>query len=112
MTKWIRLMLSKKTDPLEALEELSKALGFTYKILLILNEWGGVERVGGDEVLEKEIERAVDYTDIRNAVDSYAYGDGAICVLELFNGTRRVYATVYPQDSPFSELPYRAAEGF
>jgi len=112
MPRWVRLRLPEDTDPLEVLQQLSVALGFTYKVLLVLNRWGGVERVGGDEILEEEVDRAVDYGDIEAAVGSYAYGDGATCVLELFNGTRRVYATVYPQDSPFSGLPYGPAGGF
>jgi hypothetical protein len=112
MVKWLRLRLPEGADPLETLQQIAEALGFTYKVLLVLNRWGGIERVGGDEVLEREVEKAIDYRDIEAAVDSYAYGDGAICVLELFNGTRRVYATVYPPAQGFSELPYRAAEGF
>jgi hypothetical protein len=95
MTKWVRLRLPEDTDPLEALQRIAEALGLTYKVLLVLNRWGGVERIGGDEILDEEVEEA------------YAYGDGAICVLELFNGTGRVYATVYPSTQGFSELPYR-----
>jgi hypothetical protein len=107
MPRWVKLRLPEDSDPLEVLQQLSVALGLTYKVLLVLNRWGGVERVGGDEILDEEIEKAIDYRDIEAAVDSYAYGDGATCVLELFNGTRRVYATVYPSTQGFSELPYR-----
>jgi hypothetical protein len=106
MTKWVRLRLPEDTDPLEVLEELSEVLSFEYKVLLVLNEWGGIERVGGDEVLEEEVDRAIDYSDIEAAVDSYAYGDRALAVLELYNSSRRVYATVYPPDQAFSELPH------